>query len=66
MRKHLCKRFGKKFRIKYFAAGEYGGNTARPHYHLLIYGYDFSDSLIPYSSSKSSIPMYLSSELDQC
>ncbi|QXP07859.1 MAG: replication initiator protein [Arizlama microvirus] len=25
-------------KIKYFACGDYGENTARPHYHLLIFG----------------------------
>ena len=25
-------------RIKYFACGEYGNMTARPHYHSIIYG----------------------------
>ena len=24
--------------IKYFACGEYGDNTERPHYHLIIFG----------------------------
>ena len=26
-----------KNKIKYFAVGEYGGLTARPHYHLIIF-----------------------------
>lgn len=33
LRKRLCGR-----KIKYFACGEYGGNTSRPHYHAIIYG----------------------------
>jgi len=28
-------------RLRYFACGEYGGRTLRPHYHLLLYGYEF-------------------------
>lgn len=32
---------GLKFR--YFAAGEYGEKTRRPHYHAVIFGLDFSD-----------------------
>jgi len=28
-------------RIRYFACGEYGENTRRPHYHALIFGADF-------------------------
>lgn len=31
-------RKGIKEKIKYFAVGEYGNKTWRPHYHLLIFG----------------------------
>lgn len=27
-------------KIKYYACGEYGENTDRPHYHAIIYGFD--------------------------
>lgn len=30
-------------KLRYFAVGEYGDTTARPHYHALIYGLDFPD-----------------------
>ena len=35
--KRMRKDFGEK-RIKYFAAGEYGETTMRPHYHLIMFG----------------------------
>lgn len=30
-------------RIKYFACGEYGDNTQRPHYHAIVYGLSMYD-----------------------
>jgi hypothetical protein len=39
--KRLRKNTGAK--IRYFACGEYGDKTSRPHYHAIIFGYDFPD-----------------------
>lgn len=30
--------------IRYFAVGEYGGKTHRPHYHIIVYGWYPSDA----------------------
>lgn len=32
--------------LRYFACGEYGGRTFRPHYHLLVFGLGFDDKTI--------------------
>lgn len=40
--KRLRKRFPDKS-IRFFACGEYGGHTLRPHYHAIIYGLTLSD-----------------------
>lgn len=39
-------RYKYPFRIKYFACGEYGDVTFRPHYHVLIFGIDKTQQLL--------------------
>lgn len=44
--KHTCTK------IRYFMCGEYGEKLGRPHYHALIFGFDFPDrELLPESDS---------------
>lgn len=35
-----CSRKGYSDKIRYFACGEYGTTTHRPHYHVILYGLD--------------------------
>lgn len=62
----LCKRdlqlFFKRLRkaiyptkVRYFACGEYGDTTNRPHYHVILFGYDFSDSRFVHQVTPSGI-----------
>lgn len=37
--KRLRKRLPEDVKIRYFACGEYGEQTLRPHYHLIIFGW---------------------------
>lgn len=42
--KRLRKKMGTARPLRFFASGEYGEQTARPHYHVLAYGLDASES----------------------
>jgi hypothetical protein len=52
-------------KIRYFVAGEYGTETHRPHYHLIIYGYDFPDKKA-WSTGKKGNLNYISDQLEKC
>ena len=41
--KRLRKFIGKDTKIKYFSCGEYGDQSLRPHFHIIIFGYEFKD-----------------------
>lgn len=42
--KRLRKHVGKK--LSYYHCGEYGERTRRPHYHALLFGFDFADKTL--------------------
>lgn len=44
LRRYIEYRSGKK--IRFFACGEYGENLSRPHYHLLIFGWEPHDAKV--------------------
>lgn len=50
--------------IRFFACGEYGERTLRPHYHMLMFGYDFADKT-PWRRSPSGHVLYRSSLLEK-
>lgn len=58
--KRLRKYTGK--RLRYFACGEYGDESSRPHYHACVFGYDFPDKKI--DTTKDGIDYYHSDMLD--
>lgn len=43
LRKHVWKTQNGKTGLRFFACGEYGSKTNRPHYHLLLLDTDFTD-----------------------
>lgn len=48
------------YTFRYFACGEYGDLTKRPHYHALIFGMDFSEDRRKHSTTNSGFPQYTS------
>lgn len=61
--KRLRKNSGQ--RIRYFAAGEYGSQTFRPHYHLLLFGLNLTD-LSVISRNFAGQPYYVSDLITKC
>jgi len=51
-------------RVRYFAVGEYGEKSLRPHYHLIIFGYRFPDALFT-RNSDGGYPCYESETLKE-
>lgn len=49
-------------KVRYFACGEYGEHTKRPHYHLILFGFDFPDRKL-YSMGSKGDNLYISSLL---
>lgn len=51
-------------KIRYFAAGEYGDKSLRPHFHVIIFGYDFNDKKFQ-GESDSGHPIFTSDKLEK-
>lgn len=57
LRQFVERDVGEKSRIRYFACGEYGENTFRPHYHAILYGFPWTN-LRKIGQSRSGFPLF--------
>jgi hypothetical protein len=59
----FMKRFrkGKGKNVRFFHCGEYGDKNKRPHYHAIIFGWDFPDKTL--WSVRDGVQLYVSEEL---
>lgn len=62
--KRLRKRFSDQ-KIRFFAAGEYGSDTLRPHYHAILFGLELND-LVPYKKNALGQTLSNSESLQSC
>lgn len=71
LRKRDLQKFFKRLRtntgqkVRYFCCGEYGSQSARPHYHCIIFGLRLDD-LVPYKRSHEGFQYYNSDTLQSC
>lgn len=61
LRKHIAG--NNKSNIKYFYCGEYGSTTFRPHYHILVFGWQPDD--LEYWKTVNGYPYFLSESLSR-
>lgn len=61
--KRLRKSLGNR-KVSFFHCGEYGEQLSRPHYHALIFGYDFQDKK-PWKKSHDGSQLFTSAALEK-
>lgn len=63
LRDYLHRHYG--VRVRGYLVGEYGERSSRPHYHALLWGFDFGHDRVPAGKSQGGHPMWSSKLLDE-
>lgn len=42
-------------KVRFFACGEYGSKNRRPHYHIIVFGYSFTDGIFWQKDGKNNL-----------
>lgn len=58
-------RFFSEKPLRYYACGEYGTTSLRPHYHICLFGEDFSSDRKHYKNTPDGYPLYNSKTLSE-
>lgn len=62
----FAKRFRKRFgKFRYYAVGEYGEQTSRPHYHVCLFGHSFGSDRKLWKRTSQGHSLYVSRALEQ-
>lgn len=64
LRQHIARKEKRSDAIKYFACGEYGPVTGRPHYHAVVFGWQPSDETAVPNNPGASNPLFTSQTVD--
>lgn len=65
LRKNYAEKFPEAEKLRFYACGEYGSNTFRPHFHAIIYGLHLDD-LVFYGRNAQGDILYNSRFISEC
>lgn len=65
LRQQLRREYKVTHKVRYFLCGEYGARKGRPHYHAVLFGWDFPDRELVPNPKGGDNPLYTSPFLER-